>query len=147
MRLGELLWWSNGEDSELSLLGVWVQSLDEELISHMLCSMDKKYLKKNQTTVGVESNLESFNPTLKLDTKVCSLPVYGSLQEYFQRPSLKVLKFIAASPLLLESFPLGELKSAFLQPPPLITVPFSKTSWNKLFFKMIKKGVHAHCNN
>ena len=145
--MGELLWWSSGGDSELPLLGVRVQSLDEELISHMLCSTDQKNLKKKNQTVGVGSNLESFNPTLKLDTKVCSLPVYGSLQENFQRPSPKAFKSIATSPLLLESFPLSELKSAFLQPPPLIKIPFSKTSWNKLFFKMIKKEVHAHCNN
>ena len=146
--MGELLWWSNGGDSELPLLGVWVQSLEEELISHMLCSTDQKNKKKNKKkTVGVGSNLESFNPTLKLDTKVCSLPVYGSLKENFPRPSPKAPKSIAASPLLLESFPLSELKSAFLQPPPLIKIPFSKTSWNKLFFKMIKKEVHAHCKN
>ena len=37
-----LPWWSSGEDSVLSVQGMWVQSLVRELRSHMLHSLAKQ---------------------------------------------------------------------------------------------------------
>lgn len=58
-------------------------------------------------TGRVESNLESFNQPLNWIPKVCSLPVYGSLYEFHQDHSLKVLKDHCCIPaLLLKVLPL-----------------------------------------